>query len=569
MNESIDITPQQREIILNLLKKYIPNTEVWAYGSRVKWTAKPHSDLDLVAFSTEEQKNKISDLRDAFEESDLPFRVDFFVWDEVPDKFHENIKKYHIVLQKIKKMNIPKRWKKVKLGEITDSLNFQRIPLSSLERKKRRGNYRYYGASGVVDYIDDYIFHGKYLLISEDGENLRTRKIPIAFMAEGKYWVNNHAHILNEKKDGILDYLESYFRYLDISPYITGAVQPNLNKASLERIDVLLPSKKDRFRINKISGSMKSKIELNQRANKILENIAQAIFKSWFIDFDPVHAKKTALKKGLSKKQSERAAMAIISGICSPEGFAENFKEMDNSLERKLSKMSKQEQEELTHTASLFPSDFEDIKTGEIPREWTENPISSISSLNTESIKLYGDPDNKFYHYSIPAYDKSNMPYIEKGSSIKSSKYIVSKNSILVSKLNPETKRVWYPQPQDDRCSICSAEFMQFIPKENWNKPFLWGIITSKSFQEKIIKSVTGTTGSRQKAQPKIVAKAKIILPPIELQKRYSKAFTFLLNRKNANLIENKKLKESRDILLSKLLSGEIDLSKIEIRENV
>ena len=98
VKRNIDITTAQKKIVLDLLKTYIPNTEVWAYGSRVRWTAKPHSDLDMVAFTTKEQDTAVFDLREAFQESDLPFRVDFFVWDEVPENFHENIKKEHVVL---------------------------------------------------------------------------------------------------------------------------------------------------------------------------------------------------------------------------------------------------------------------------------------------------------------------------------------------------------------------------------------------------------------------------------------------------------------------------------------
>ena len=95
---SIDITPQQRETILDLLKKCLPDTVVWAYGSRVKWTSRPQSDLDMVVFAAPEQKQQVSNLREAFEESSLPFRVDLFVWDEVPEKFRANIKKEHVVL---------------------------------------------------------------------------------------------------------------------------------------------------------------------------------------------------------------------------------------------------------------------------------------------------------------------------------------------------------------------------------------------------------------------------------------------------------------------------------------
>ena len=92
MNQAIDITTSQRKTILALLGKYLPNTTAWVYGSRVKWTSRPQSDLDMVVFATPEQHRKISDLREAFEESNLPFRVDLFVWDEVPKQFRRRLR---------------------------------------------------------------------------------------------------------------------------------------------------------------------------------------------------------------------------------------------------------------------------------------------------------------------------------------------------------------------------------------------------------------------------------------------------------------------------------------------
>lgn len=97
-NATIDMTDDQYNLILDLLKKYLPNITAWAYGSRVKRTARPYSDLDMVVFATPEQKRQVSDLREAYEESNLPFRVDVLVWDEMPESFRRNIKATHVVL---------------------------------------------------------------------------------------------------------------------------------------------------------------------------------------------------------------------------------------------------------------------------------------------------------------------------------------------------------------------------------------------------------------------------------------------------------------------------------------
>ena len=119
MNQAIDITTNQRKAILVLLGKYLPNTTAWVYGSRVKWTSRQQSDLDMVVFATPEQHRMVSNLKEAFEESNLPFRVDLFLWDEIPEKFHKEIEGEHVVLVERKKAPKQKTvgdWPKVPLG---------------------------------------------------------------------------------------------------------------------------------------------------------------------------------------------------------------------------------------------------------------------------------------------------------------------------------------------------------------------------------------------------------------------------------------------------------------------
>lgn len=118
----------------------------------------------------------------------------------------------------------------------------KRIPLSRSVRKERGGQYRYYGATGVIDHIDDYIFDGKYLLLGEDGANLLSKIKDLSFIVEGKFWVNNHAHIVQANESIIVEYLNLYFNSLDITEYVTGTAQPKLNQANLNRIPILIPS---------------------------------------------------------------------------------------------------------------------------------------------------------------------------------------------------------------------------------------------------------------------------------------------------------------------------------------
>lgn len=100
MKDAIDITTAQRKTILSLLERYLPDVEVWVYGSRANWTTKPASDLDMVVFTKPEQSLNVFELRESFEDSNLPFRVDLFVWDDIPESFKANIKRQHVVLQR-------------------------------------------------------------------------------------------------------------------------------------------------------------------------------------------------------------------------------------------------------------------------------------------------------------------------------------------------------------------------------------------------------------------------------------------------------------------------------------
>ncbi len=133
------------------------------------------------------------------------------------------------------------------LGDLAENLDSKRKPITSGLREA--GEIPYYGASGIVDYVKDYIFDGDYLLVSEDGANLLARNTPIAFSISGKTWVNNHAHVLKFETYAERKYVEYYLNSIDLTPYISGAAQPKLNKKNLECINIPNPAPKEKERI--------------------------------------------------------------------------------------------------------------------------------------------------------------------------------------------------------------------------------------------------------------------------------------------------------------------------------
>ena len=160
------------------------------------------------------------------------------------------------------------------LEEMAENLDSMRKPITSSLREP--GEIPYYGASGIVDYVKDYIFDGDFLLVSEDGANLLARSTPIAFSISGKSWVNNHAHVLKFDTYAERRFVEFYLNSIDLTPYISGAAQPKLNQKNLNSIRIPNPSPKEKERIvsildkfetltNSISEGLPREIELRQQ----------------------------------------------------------------------------------------------------------------------------------------------------------------------------------------------------------------------------------------------------------------------------------------------------------------
>lgn len=144
---------------------------------------------------------------------------------------------------------LPSSWRWVPFGTTHFNRDRERVPLSRDERAPRAGEFDYYGASGVIDKINGYLFDGTLLLIGEDGANLVLRSSPIAFIAQGRFWVNNHAHVLDSVDQGSLRYLAIYINAIDLKPYLTGTAQPKLNQKKLNGIPCALPPLPEQHRI--------------------------------------------------------------------------------------------------------------------------------------------------------------------------------------------------------------------------------------------------------------------------------------------------------------------------------
>jgi len=253
---------------------------------------------------------------------------------------------------------------------------------------------------------------------------------------------------------------------------------------------------------------------LNRRMNETLEAMARAIFQDWFVAFGPTRAKMEGRAPYLA-----------------PDLWA------------------------------LFP----DRLDGEgKPEGWQAGPISSFASLGRESVSPMFAPDELFDHYSLPAFDAGQVAVRELGAGIFSNKTLVSRHSVLLSKLNPEIPRVWLVDADAAIRSICSTEFLVLMPNSEANRAFLYCALTDPGFKQRLEAQVTGTSKSHQRVNPRSVLDAAIFTAPPVVMSAFHHQATPLIERILANRRESRALAATRDLLLPRLMSGELRVKDAE-----
>ena len=178
-----------------------------------------------------------------------------------------------------------KNWECKTVAEISENLDYKRIPVTKKDRED--GIYPYYGASGIVDYVKEYLFDEDLLLVSEDGANLIARSTPIAFSVSGKIWVNNHAHVLRFPTMDLQRFVEYFFANYDLSDYITGAAQPKLTQKALNSIIIEYPSDKEELaaiisRLDNLDERCKALQENYRKTIALCEDLKQALLRKAF-----------------------------------------------------------------------------------------------------------------------------------------------------------------------------------------------------------------------------------------------------------------------------------------------
>ncbi len=201
---------------------------------------------------------------------------------------------------------------------------------------------------------------------------------------------------------------------------------------------------------------------------------------------------------------------------------------------------------------------------GSAPSDWQPSTLGKIATINTDSWSPAKNPDVLVEHYSIPAFDEQHFPVFEIASGIKSNKYILTSDSVMISKLNPDTKRIWRPMCLSGH-PVCSTEFIVYEAKKEGQRDYIYSIIDSVPFLHHLCSHTTGSTNSRQRATPKATLEFSILLPPDPVIEEFCSIVTPMYDLIASNTIENQSLAKTRDSLLPKLMSGELDVSNLNL----
>ena len=527
----LHLKPRHRAMIEALLKKHLPGVEVWAYGSRVNGRSHNGSDLDLVLRGPDLARivtSRLIDFTEALRDSTIPFLVEAHDWAGLPESFHREIERDHVVLtHPTVSRKPPANW----IYHPLFPVHWDRRPLYSMAQWVNGLAYRNieFSAAGrpiiKIAEIKGGISDQTKFTYQNFDESVRVRAGDLLFSWSGQPetsidafwwrgpegWLNQHIFRVTPSVGidttfffYLLRYLNPSFVAIARNKQTTGL--GHVTKRDLENIEAALPEHQEQRAIAHILGTLDDKIELNRRMNETLEAMARALFKSWFVDFDPVRAKM--------------------------EG-------RDTSLP--------------TPITDLFPDRFADSEYGEIPQGWKAGRLADIAI----SLRRNVDPAN--LDDEIPYIGLEHMPRgsialtaWERIGKVTSNKSIFKKGEILFGKLRPYFHKVGIAPIN----GACSTDIVVIASRSTEWSAFVLACVSSVEFVSYTNQSSTGTKMPRTNWTT--MENYRICLPATPVVGVFQNAIQPVLEQITANVRESRTLATLRDALLPKLISGEI-----------
>ena len=530
---NVDLRPDHWAIVRSALKSHVPDREVVAFGSRAIWTAKDYSDLDLAVMGEEPLSlRKISALDEAFGDSDLPFKVDVVDWARIDDSFRAIIRRAAVTMQaptavfQVDGVASFKDWSTIPFGEafvVNPAVPIKRgsptpfVEMATVDptrRAVRSRRVREFRGSGSRFQHGDTLF-ARITPCLENGKIARY----YANSGLGDAAHGSTEFIVIRGRPGVTDSKYAFYsarsnlvREYAISQMTGTSGRQRVPTDALAQLDVPLPPLSEQRAIAHILGTLDDKIELNRRMNETLEAMARALFKSWFVDFDPVRAKMEGRDTGL------------------PE-----------------------------HIDSLFPDQMTESELGEIPARWVVGRIGNVAGVLRQGVDpndLCGDtPYIGLQH--MPRQSIALMSW-GKSEEVSSNKHVFEKGDILFGKLRPYFHKVGVAPIN----GICSTDIVVLRASDSSFSDFLLGCVSSKQFVAYASRITTGTRMPRTRWET--MRDYQLCLPDNPVVQAFQDLAGPLVGRIVANIHESVSLATLRNTLLPKLISGELRIAEAE-----
>ena len=542
LTSPVDIRPDHLEIVQDILCEHLSdNVKVWVFGSRANWTTKDSSDLDLaVEGDTRLDLKTISALEIAFEESDLPYTVDIVDLNRIGDSFRQIVKSQRVPLPAEEVATIEAclaegngQWRTVKLGDVCTKIGSGATPRGGKDVYLQDGSYTLVRSQNV--YNDGFHREGLAFIAEHHADELRNVEVfedDVLLNITGDSVarvcqvatdvlparVNQHVAIVRPDPDK-LD--AGYLRYCLVTPEMqaillslagSGATRNALTKGIIESLDIPLPHLDEQKAIAHVLGTLDDKIELNRRMNETLEAMARALFKSWFVDFDPVRAKM----EGRWRR-----------GESLPGLPAEHY--------------------------DLFPDRLVDSELGEIPEGWEVGRLGEVADQRRSSMKPEQiSPDTPYI--ALEHMPQRCLALSEWGMAegLASGKFRFEQGDILFGKLRPYFHKVGIAP----LAGVCSTDIVVVKPRlQDWFG-FVLGHISSSEFVDYTDAASTGTKMPRTNWRD--MSRYEIVLPSVGAANAFNGLVQPLVNNIVTAIHQSRALATQRDALLPGLVSGEV-----------
>ena len=511
MTDRLTLPPRYRRMVEELLREYVPDAEVWAYGSRVNGESHEGSDLDLVVRGPMLKPLGVEfiDLVEALRESNIPIMVQAHDWARLPDGFHREIEQDYVMVKKSKRPPAQSGWRKVTLGEVIEFKRGYDLP----QQNRQPGDVPIVSSSGISDWHAQAKVKGPGVVTGRYGTLGKTYFIP------GDFWPLNTALYVRDFKGNDERFVSYFLQGIDFSAYADKAAVPGLNRNHLHQATVRYPTDISEQRaIAHVLGTLDDKIELNRRMNETLDAMARALFKSWFVDFDPVRAKMEG---------RWRRGGSVL-------GLPQNLYD-------------------------LFPDRLVDSELGQIPEGWEVKTLGELGELNPREPIKRGTTapylDMAALPTSGPSPDEAILREFTSGTRFRN-------GDTLFARITPcleNGKTAFIQLLSDGTVGWGSTEFIVIRAVSPVPPEYTYLLARDPKFRAYAIQSMTGTSG-RQRARTEALAPYPLPSPPAHVWDAFGSLVEPIFSSIELNRKKSRDLVVKRDVLLPKLVSGKVQV---------